>query len=100
MGHGPSSCQLPRRAVSVTIENCLVGKFIRVDFHDTRIDGGLNATQKCCDWPLSVGDQVIAEDPINGGTCAGTVRAVGQGYSSVCGCGDVILDLDGETWRD
>jgi hypothetical protein len=84
----------------ISIENCQVGKFIRVDFHDMRKDGGLNATQKRCDWPLATGDKIIARDPINGGSCMGTVRAIGEDYSSVCGCGDVVIDLDLDTWRD
>jgi len=80
------------------IENCRLGKFITVDFHHMRIDGGLNATARGCDWPLSAGDKVIAIDLFSDASCAGTVRAVGQ--PSQYGRGDVVLDLDGDTWSD
>jgi len=84
--------------MGVIVENCLAGKFIDVDFHHMRIDGGLNATARGSKWPLAVGDKVIAMDLFNGGSCAGTVRAVGQ--PSQYGCGDVVLDLDRGTWKD
>jgi hypothetical protein len=82
----------------ITIENCRAGKIIDVDFHCLRKDGGLNATTWRCDWPLAVGDAVIAVDSLNGGSCVGTVREVGR--KPAHGVADVVLDLDLATWAD